>query len=259
MADIENFLRFVWFWLAFLSNTCFFFIKLLAESSMAVRFRDADRSLVAHGVATQWGRAFFSLVPGWSYEIKGVENLPSEGQAAVVIANHASAVDICAIFATGMQFRWLSKDAVFKIPLIGTAMRWAGYVPITRGNPDSHAQAMAQSAEWLRRGVSMLFFPEGTRSTSGVMGRFKTGAFRLAQAENVGIIPIALIGTNRLMKARSLVPRKAHVIIQVLPMVRQGSEESLEQFADRCKDIIQSSLDEAYAEPEYSRDSLVKA
>lgn len=238
MENIVRWLRFVWFWISFPLVTALLFSRVMIEHYILTLKGEKDTSLRAHAIAAIWGRSILQMMPGWSYEIRGEENLPKSGVGAVIVANHSSGIDICAVYATGIQFRWLSKDAVFKLPLIGQAMKWAGYVPVSRGQADSHKKAMAASANWIRRGIPMLFFPEGTRSDDGQFKAFKTGAFRLADNEGVDVYPIVLAGTNRMAKARTLMPNKAHVIIQVLPVVSRQADETFQSYMQRCRDIM---------------------
>ena len=162
-----------------------------------------------------------------------------------MVSNHASAVDIWAVFMTECQFRWLSKAEVFRIPVIGTAMRWAGYVPIKRGEKASYSVAMDQSSDWLRQGVSMIFFPEGTRSVDGKLRPFKSGAFRLAEKADVPILPIALIGTNELLEKRSIVPKPATVTIRILPPSRRQETETQDAFIERIREDIRRHAEKA--------------
>ena len=156
----------------------------------------------------------------------------------VIVANHQSSADICALFTTETQFRWLSKSEVFRIPLIGHAMKWAGYVPISRGNIKSHKRALRASSDWIRRGVSMVYFPEGSRSKDGSLGEFKIGAFRLSEDEDVPILPVVLQGTMNMMAKNSFIPNPAKVNVKILPPTKKQDNETIEQFTQRVKDLI---------------------
>jgi len=157
------------------------------------------------------------FMPGWRVTVDGSEYLPQDGQPMVVVANHESMSDIWAMYYLGIQFRWLSKESVFKVPMVGQAMQWAHYVPIKRGSRESASMAMEESAARVRQGLSMFFFPEGTRSRDGVMKPFKSGAFKLAQNEQVPILPVAIHGAGDLLPKGSWMPGEARVRIKVLP------------------------------------------
>jgi len=188
-----------------------------------------------HDIATRWGRSILNGVPGWKVEIEGKENLPSEETPYVLVANHESATDILAIYFLGIQFRWLSKDSMFRLPLIGTAMRWAGYVSIKRGQRDSHLEALRISEEYVKSGIPMLYFPEGTRSVLGRPGEFKTGAFRLAQSCNAPVLPVVLYGAGKLLRKRSISPNPATVKVCILPLMESFPEEAPQEFTNRVQ------------------------
>jgi 1-acyl-sn-glycerol-3-phosphate acyltransferase len=179
-------------------------------------------------------------MPGWRVTVKGVENVPPEGQAAVLVANHESMADIWGMFFLKTQFRWLSKASVFKIPMVGPAMKWAGYVPIERGERASHSNAMTAAADRLKMGLKMFYFPEGTRSSDGQIKPFKMGAFRLAQEAQVPVVPIAIHGAAELMTKGSGLPGRSHVHIIVLPALPPPApnEASLPDYAERVRQSI---------------------
>ncbi len=231
-----------YFWILFLGTTAVLFSWDCLVYAYHRLFRPEKLSEACHNVAVLWGRTLFALGPAWSHEVRGRENLPADNAPYVLVANHTSSADIWALFLVGGQFRWLSKDAMFKIPLVGQAMRWAGYVSVTRGNKQSQYQAVETSREWIRRGISMAFFPEGTRSEDGRVKEFKSGAFKLAQEENVAIVPVVLRGTRDMLVKNSGFPKKAHLDIEILPAVRSLPDEDVKDFAERVRQMIASKL-----------------
>jgi 1-acyl-sn-glycerol-3-phosphate acyltransferase len=200
-----------------------------------------------HRAGFLWGRGTYRLMPFWSIKIEGEENLPDNNQPMVMIANHQSASDIWVAYFLKAQFRWLSKKEIFHIPLIGPAMRWAGYIAIERGNATSHRQAMEQAAQVLRNGISMFFFPEGTRTRDGKMQEFKLGAFRLAQDLHVPILPVVMSGTKDLVPKGSAFPGKADVHMKILPAMRfkdfDPELKDLTGFARHVRDIMEKEYD----------------
>ena len=118
---VETGLRTFWFWFSFPIFTFFYFLKVCIERSIALILgvRGIRLTMMAHRNSSLWGKTFFWINPGWTYQIEGLENLPKKNEGAVIVANHSSGVDICALFATNIQFRWLSKDDIFKIPMMG--------------------------------------------------------------------------------------------------------------------------------------------
>src|SRR5690606_21046611 len=103
-----------------------------------------------HRIATFWGKTIIKMVPGWRIEIDGAENIPKDRDPVVIVANHESMADIWALFFLDIQFRWLAKAEIKKIPVVGQAMAWAGYLFIKRGNKTSAAKAMNDAARVIR-------------------------------------------------------------------------------------------------------------
>lgn len=231
-----------YFWLIFLTTTAVLFIWICFVYAYHKLFKPERVSEACHDVAVLWGRTLFALGPAWSHQVRGREHIPSDGKPYVMVANHTSSADIWALFLVGGQFRWLSKDAMFRIPCVGQAMRWAGYVSVTRGNKQSQYQAVETSRQWLRRGVSMAFFPEGTRSEDGHVKEFKSGAFKLAQEERVAIVPVVLRGTRDMLVKNSGFPRQAHLDIEVLPPVWGEEGEETRFYAERVRQMIETRL-----------------
>lgn len=238
-----NYILAAYFWVLFILTTCMLFVWAAIVHAYHRLFNPDQSTEACHRVAVLWGQTLFALGPAWSHEVRGRENLPAENaQPYVMIANHSSTADIWALFLVGGQFRWLSKDTMFRVPLVGLAMKWAGYVSVTRGNKQSQYQAVETSRKWLRKGVSMAFFPEGTRSDDGHVKEFKIGAFRLAQEENVMIVPVVLRGTRDMLVKNSGFPKKAHLDIEILLPVRSLEGEDSRAFADRVQKIVANRL-----------------
>ncbi len=229
-------------WTTGITATVLIFLGLAFSRVILPLFGRKDDDRTAHRFASFWGKTIFTLIPGWKITISGKENLPQDGQGYVIVANHESMSDILAMYYLGIQFRWLSKEAVFKYPLIGQAMRWAKYVPILRGDRASGQIAMQASKEHLHRGIPMFFFPEGTRSIDGVIKTFKPGAFKLAHDEQVMILPVAIHGAMQLLPKHSLVPGKAHVKIKILPPVAPPSREDSKDITPFAETVRQSII-----------------
>ncbi|HQP92225.1 MAG TPA: lysophospholipid acyltransferase family protein [Candidatus Omnitrophota bacterium] len=150
---------------------------------------------VAHMQCFWWSTAVIALNPYWKLEVSGKENIDRK-RKYVIVVNHQSLADIVLIYQTKMQFKWVAKDVLFKIPFIGWCLSLAKHIKLERGNFGSIKRAYRAAGGWLRRGMSVLFFPEGTRSKTEEMGVFQNGAFKLAIQENVPILPIILCGTG---------------------------------------------------------------
>lgn len=153
----------------------------------------------------------------WRFRTRGT--LTDARRPYVVVANHESYADVFLISCFPWEMKWLSKDTMFNIPCMGWMMQMAGDIKLTRGNRESAVQALVQCRDRLEKKVSVMIFPEGTRSRDGAMLPFKDGAFRLAIKEGVPILPIAVAGTRHAMAKGSFRFRKARAIAEVLEPV----------------------------------------
>jgi 1-acyl-sn-glycerol-3-phosphate acyltransferase len=139
------------------------------------------------------------LNPLWNFKVSGAP--PADPRHPyVVCSNHESFVDILLLSHLPFEMKWLSKVEITRIPVVGWMMRMAGDIPLTRGVGSSAMDAMAQCADRLDKKVSVMIFPEGTRSASGQLGKFKNGAFRLAIEKQAPILPVAVIGTRAALR-----------------------------------------------------------
>jgi 1-acyl-sn-glycerol-3-phosphate acyltransferase len=128
----------------------------------------------------------------WRLRLEG--QVP-EGGPFVVVANHQSMLDILLISRVPREMKWMAKESLFRIPWFGWLFVLAGDIPIRRGDSGSASEALRKAREYLARGMSVMIFPEGTRSRTGELGSFKSGAFRLAIEAQVPILPIVVTGT----------------------------------------------------------------
>jgi len=232
-----NYLKAAYFTLVIVIVTAICYSMLLVAWLRAF-ILGSDAGRLGHSIATLWGKWIFNLIPGWKISVVGQENLPPRNCPVVMVANHESMADISAIYFLNTQFRWLSKEEVFRVPVIGHAMRICHYVAIKRGNRDSHVHALEASADLIRAGLSMFFFPEGTRSETGKLRPFKSGAFKLARDMNVPVLPIALHGAGNLLRKGTFAPHAAVVKVAILPSVKDDPTETVEEYAERVRGII---------------------
>lgn len=167
------------------------------------------------------GRAF-RLVGVTAMRLNGLWNFRVRGKLAdprrpyVVIANHESYADVFLISCFPWEMKWLSKDTMFKIPCMGWMMQMAGDVKLVRGDRDSTLNAIVQCRDRLAKKVSVMIFPEGTRSKTQEMLPFKDGAFRLAVESGAPILPIAVAGTRNAMAKGTFRFLRARALAQVL-------------------------------------------
>lgn len=138
---------------------------------------------------------FAKVNPMWDFRIHG--ELPDYRPGkTVVVSNHVSNSDAFLISHLPWEMKWLGKQSLFRIPVVGWLMWLAGDVPVKRGARDSVKDAMEICREHLERGMPIMMFPEGTRSASGELLPFKDGAFRLAIESGADVLPLAVAGTR---------------------------------------------------------------
>jgi len=158
------------------------------------------------------------LTPFWTFRIEGTDRVDPE-RPYVFVANHSSFTDVFLVVRLPWEMKWLSKKSIFSIPLLGWQMRAAGDVPIVRGDKASAREAMARMRRHLENGVSVILFPEGTRSRDGSLGEFRDGAFRLAIEAGVEVAPLAIAGATEALPKRSFVFQPSTATLSVLPPV----------------------------------------
>lgn len=169
-----------------------------------------------HASARQWARGCLWL-GGVRLTVEGVEYLPAQGPV-VYMSNHQGNFDIPVLFAgLPIQFRWLAKAELFRIPLFGLTMRIAGYIPVERKDRRLAIQSMNLAVQRVGAGTSIMIFPEGTRSPDGELLPFKKGGFVLALQAQAPIVPIAIDGSAALMLKSSWMIRSGEVRLRIFP------------------------------------------
>lgn len=218
----------LYLWGATVFLTLFFALLdlLIAFPLSLLLDRRGTRRLV-HQNSGRWSRAIIGCSPIWHSVVTGLEHL-QEGKHYIIIANHQSLLDILAVCAAlPLNFKFLAKRELFQIPLMGWAMASAGYIPVDRASHKSGREAMHRINRVLKNGVSVLLFPEGTRSPDGKVHAFKMGAFKLARDNKVEILPVVVDGTGQALPKKSwLIKKKSTFIVSI------GKPVSLEDFAD---------------------------
>ncbi|XP_024922981.3 1-acyl-sn-glycerol-3-phosphate acyltransferase BAT2, chloroplastic isoform X2 [Ziziphus jujuba] len=160
---------------------------------------DQYRRKAQHFIAKIW--AILTVSPFFKIKVEGLENLPPPDTPAVYVSNHQSFLDIYTLLTLGRPFNFISKTSIFLFPIIGWAMFLLGVIPLKRMDSRSQLDCLKRCMDLLKKGASVFFFPEGTRSKDGKLGAFKKGAFSVAAKIKVPVVPITLIGTGKLMPA----------------------------------------------------------
>jgi 1-acyl-sn-glycerol-3-phosphate acyltransferase len=224
----------------FIALTCIpFFVLALALFVVTVPFD--RRRVVLHLYSCFWAVFYIHANPLWSLRVVGREKLPWRGPA-VIVANHASLIDILTLFALYRPFKWVSKASVFRVPLIGWNMKLNDYVGLVRGNRRSILKMMDECRAHLRRGTPVLLFPEGTRTKTGELQDFKDGAFRLATDMKCPIIPVAVHGTaDSLPKHGFVLRNRMRGLVEVLDPIAPG-DLTTSELRDATRSVIADAL-----------------
>lgn len=183
--------------------------------------------------------------PLWSVKVSGWQK-PRGAGPYIVVANHQSIADIPAISYLPWEMKWVSKESNFKVPGLGWMMSLAGDVRLRRGEKESAKSAMTQCKWYLDRGMSVMLFPEGTRSSDGEIMPFKDGAFRLAVETGYPILPVAVAGTRHAIPKNSWVfGVKCQARIEVLePIETKGlTIDDMDALKNRTRGLIAASFE----------------
>lgn len=209
---------------------------------------------LSHLVARMWGRSIL-FVSRVKVQVQGLSHI-DPAKAYIYMPNHLSNFDIPVLLAyLQVQFRWLAKAELFKIPVFGYAMKRAGYISIDRSNRKSAFESLKRTARVLQHGVSVLIFPEGTRSRDGNLGPFKKGGFVTAVESDATIVPVIIHGTWEIMSKTGLRVKPGHVIVEIKPPIetRNYTRKTLPDLMDQVRlAISQSQLDPEERNPWHS-------
>ena len=210
--------------------------------------------IIALGLVDPWGRRVYPMFRFWSWcvlKTGGVglkvrqEGAVDSGRAYVFMANHQSNIDIPVLVQAlaPFQLRWMAKRELLRIPFFGWALWASKHVIVRRAGSKGVAAAMASAGEKLAQGISVVVFPEGTRSADGRLLPFKRGGFRLAEKAGVAIVPVTINGSGALMKRGDwrLRPGEVEVVIgDAIPP--DGADDRSRRQMQRVRDAIGARL-----------------
>lgn len=179
-----------------------------------------DRNkVVIHSILSYQSLVLINIIPIWKIKTEGRENA-KKGETYVIISNHQSLLDTLFINSLRFRFKWVSKIENLKVPVLGWYLRMADYIIVNRGNEESKAEMLEKSMNYLKNGVSLMLFPEGTRSPDNEVAMFKRGAFQLAIDSNVPILPVIIEGTGGILPKHGLLFRSGYrITVEVLEPV----------------------------------------
>ena len=213
-----------------------------------------DRRIMNNDWMIFQGIVLTKMSPFWKVIAEGREKI-DPGQAYIIVPNHQSLLDIVFFNMLRHRLRWVSKIEIFRLPLVGQEMKMVKYIELVRGNKASVIKMMEKCVESLKSGISVVIFPEGTRSLTGEIGKFKTGAFQLAVRTDKPLLPVLIDGTGEIMpKKGGIIFRNRRVVrIRVLDPIFPGQfgTGSPDELAARVQALMVDAMDKLRSEPGY--------
>lgn len=170
-------------------------------------------------------------------------------QSYVFIPNHQGAFDIFLIYGyLNQNIKWVQKQELRKIPFVGKASEIAGHVFVDQSNLKSMKETITKAEAQLTKDSSMVIFPEGARTKTGKMGRFKRGAFLIAKEMNLPIVPVTVNGPYDLMKIKTYLinPCKLELIVHEPISTEDLTDDNMSEFINKCTEIVHSGLWDKY-------------
>lgn len=229
-------------------------VVLFVPVMAVVRLRWGDRD-PGRRIRGRWMRRFGRWTSGasplWRFSVGGEGPPDILSRGYVVVSNHESTSDPFLLSHLPWDMRWVSKEDLFRLPLIGFLLRCGGDIPLRRGDRASVLEMLAECRRTLAAGVPVMLFPEGTRSPDGQLLPFKDGAFALAVAAGVPVLPLAVSGTRQCRPKGSLWFGDAEARVAILdpvpteglgmadvPRLREQVREEIATAVERLRDEL---------------------
>ena len=184
---------------------------------------------------------------GVDVTVHGLERLVP-GKTYVFVANHQSIYDIpCLFWHIPFQLRIIAKESLGRFPMLGPHLKRTGHMLVDRRKPD-RSGIFGWANRLTANGLSLIIFPEGTRSRDGMLGKFKGGSIMLAMQAGLPLVPISVIGSRHVMKKGELTTRPGHVTLLVHEPIEmtantEPSVHDVRELADRVRDVIRPPVE----------------
>jgi 1-acyl-sn-glycerol-3-phosphate acyltransferase len=244
-------LKSLWVWLSSITFVLLAFPVAILLWLISLPFD--SRRLMNNSWMIIQGIVLTKMSPFWKVTVEGREKINNK-QAYIIIPNHQSLLDIVFFNMLRHRLRWVSKIEIFRVPLVGQEMRMVKYIEIVRGNKQSVIKMMEKCVASLHEGISIVIFPEGTRSLNGEIGRFKTGAFQLAIRTDKPLLPVLIDGTGDLLPKKGMIFRRyKNVRLRVLDPIFPGQfgTGDPDELAARVQSMMVEALKVLRSEPGY--------
>lgn len=229
-----------WWYITF-SNPLWWLVSLpIAAFSILT---DPRRRLL-HRYTSLWAYHYVSWLPLWKTTWSGRDHIQDDA-TYMIVANHQSLGDILVLFGLGKHYKWVSKSSIFKVPFVGWNMVANDYVGLKRGDRESILKMLDHCRTHLKKGSSILMFPEGTRSPDGKLKGFKHGAFSLAKELGVPVVPIVIDGSLEALPKHGFMlrnPWHLPVTLSVLEPMVPREDEDAEALMNRVRDVMAKEL-----------------
>ena len=179
-------------------------------------------------------------------EVHGRKNIDKR-TSYVFVANHQGAYDIFSIYGyLNHNFRWMMKKSLEKVPFVGIACKSSGHIMVDRSSPQAIKNTMDEAKEKLKGGMSLVVFPEGSRSWDGSMQSFKRGAFKLALDFNLPVVPITIDGSFKVLPRTTYNITPGKIILTIHePIMPSAEGHDLDKVLKESYEKIQSALPQA--------------
>ncbi|MBU2512535.1 1-acyl-sn-glycerol-3-phosphate acyltransferase [bacterium] len=213
----------------------------LGISAVALAFLVGEKTGSLCGVI--WARLLAWITP-MQLTVNGKENIDKH-QSYVVVSNHQSQYDIFALYGwLGVDFKWVMKMELRKVPILGLACEKLGHIYIDRSNTQAALDSINMAKQKIIGGTSVLFFPEGSRSRDGKLRNFKKGAFKMAFDLDIPILPVTIKNTRNILPSDTmdLFPGRASMTIHKPISIKGFNDSSLPELMQKVKETIQSGL-----------------
>lgn len=229
----------IYVWALYLSLFLVFIIPLLLAYLLFLPF--GKHHFAANYIFMLVGRSIFWFNPFWKINLKGLDNYDPNSNS-VFIANHQSFLDMPLLATLPWRMKWVSKSALFKVPVLGLYMSLSGHISVQRGT----AQALLSLKKlhpYLDHGIPVMLFPEGTRSRTGELMKFKSGAFMLAKEKGAAVQPILISGTREVIKPDSFITAPTGTITaSIMKQFHPDNYNSVEEFKNDVYESMKNEL-----------------
>ncbi len=217
-------------------RTIFIFLwtGILVPLSLVISKLTSDHRIPLRMARSPWGKGVLFL-SGLKLQVQGLDRL-DVNQPHIYVSNHSSYMDIPCLFAgLPIDLYFIAKSQVKKIPFVGFFMKATQMIFIDQTTRQKAIESMNEAGELIRKGKSVLVFPEGTRSAGNEIRSFKKGVFALAKNAGIPVVPLALRGTHDRMPSGSLSIKPGQVQLSIGDPILAEDFDNLQDFMSSAR------------------------